>query len=277
MANHEINKLLVVVVLYNLRLEESSSLISLNQNCLLTDVLIYDNSLDNLNQNSKNFFQYLNIKYIHDPSNPGVSKAYNSAVEYAFQNNKSFILLLDQDTFLPKNALEIYLNAAIKNQEIKLFAPCLKFNDKIYSPCNYYMHKGFHKNKFKMGVNSLKDVNFLNSGLLLNIHAFKQTGGYDENIRLYFSDFEFINRFKKYYKSYFLIDLVCLHELASTDKTDLNKALNRFVIYCTDAKMAAKSKLLWFQYCITLGLRSLKLSFHFMNFNFFKIFYSKFI
>jgi len=277
MMENEYNKLLVVIVIYNLDIRKCVSLISLNSNRIYTDVIVYDNSLNNLNQNQFDDFTYLNIKYVHNADNPGVSKAYNFAAEYAVKNNKALLLLLDQDTYLPVDALSKYIAAARFNKDVALFAPLLKFNDKIYSPCNYYMHKGFHKNSFNAGINSLKNINFLNSGLLIRVNAFNLTGGYDENIRLYFSDFEFINRFKTHYKKYILLDFICLHELASTDKSDLNKALERFKIYCSDAKNASKSFLLKLQYFITLGLRAVKLSVYFRSNRFIKVFYTFFL
>ena len=41
------------------------------------------------------------IHYISDPTNPGVSKAYNVGFELARQLNKKWLLLLDQDTVFP--------------------------------------------------------------------------------------------------------------------------------------------------------------------------------
>lgn len=276
MAN-DYSELLVVVIIYNLDVRKCSSLISLNANSGYLDVVVYDNSLNNINNNKFDDFTYLNIKYIHNPNNPGVSKGYNFAAQYALKKNKPFLLLLDQDTYLPVDALNKYLAAARFNNEIALFAPFLNFNDKIYSPCNYFMHKGFHKHIFKLGINNLKNINFLNSGLLIRVDAFNIAGGYDENIRLYFSDFEFINRFKTHYKKYFLLDLTCLHELASADKSDLNKALERFEMYCSDGRNASKSFLLKFQYFITVGLRAIKLSVYFKNSMFIKVFYTFFL
>ncbi|HWW41767.1 glycosyltransferase [Pedobacter sp.] len=272
-----VKDILIVVVIYNTPLEESLSLISLDQNCLKSDVFIYDNSLISNYQNHLVSFRNLNIKYVHDATNPGVSKAYNTAADFAFNNKKKLLLLLDQDTCLPENGIKEYLKAVNANPKMNLFAPMLKFNDKIYSPCNYYIHRGSHKKQFNTGVNSLKYTNFLNSGLLIKVDAFFKVKGYDENIRLYFSDFEFVNRFKKEYQEYYLVDMICNHELSSTDMSDAFKALQRFKIYCEDAKRASKSISLRLQYFITLSLRAVKLSLYFKDLKFIMIFFSDFI
>lgn len=273
----EVQDILAVVVLFDQTIEESATLISLDKNDVPLDVLLYDNSSEAQSLPMVGTFNNLRITYLHDPTNPGVSRAYNTAADYALSKGKLCLLLLDQDTHLPPEALNKYLKGINEFENVKLFAPFLKFNGLVYSPCNYFMHKGFHKKTFNLGLNSFKKTNFLNSGLFIALDAFIKAGGYDENIRLYFSDFEFINRFKKYYGDYVLLDIDCAHELASTDRSSEVKALTRFKYYCSDGRAASKGGLLWLQYFITLGLRSFKLAIYFRNFAFSRVFWTYFI
>jgi len=76
-----------IIVLYNTRVTESKTISSLNEALTISntylDVIVYDNSLNRTAD--KNNFKYgrLNIRYVHDPSNAGVSKAYNWGAKYA--------------------------------------------------------------------------------------------------------------------------------------------------------------------------------------------------
>ena len=89
---------LAVVVLYNVSLNDSQTLNSLKALDSLginLKLLIYDNSPQQQNHESTQW------DYVHDSTNEGLTKAYNTAVELAKKNNCEWLLLLDQDTHLP--------------------------------------------------------------------------------------------------------------------------------------------------------------------------------
>ena len=71
-------------------------------------VSIYDNSENAMISESELLYlkTVLDINYIHDGSNRGLNVIYESE----FRNlNTDYILLLDDDTFLPSNYLSIFL------------------------------------------------------------------------------------------------------------------------------------------------------------------------
>jgi rhamnosyltransferase len=258
-----------VLVLYKIRLEESSSFITLTESLkkleASIDLIIYDNSPSPI-QNS-NIFQKENwiIHYIHDPSNPGVSKAYNEGSKIGQKLGKKWILLLDQDTTFPLDIFAKYFNAIQKSKPQNIVAPYLfqEYPSVLLSPSGYKFKRGFplkDNNQPKSGENFFYGRTLLSSGLLINLKIFKDLGGYNENLKLDFSDFYFIDKFRKLYSSFYLIDSQCLHRLSRSEETSLEKSLIRFSICCQAAHHFPESTLEFLQVVFYLFLRSCKLS-----------------
>lgn len=271
----------IVIVLYNTKLENSITFKSLNdclkeENSSKIDLIIYDNSVDD-QEIKHSDFPLWNITYVHDKSNPGVSKAYNEAAKIATASGKEWILLTDQDTEFPKNAISKYIESVNTYSDIKLFAPYLKSGEINFSPSKYYFSRGFIWEKPLIGIHSFKNKTLLNSGIFVNLSAFNSIGGYNEKVQLYFSDFEFVNRFKQKHDLFCLIDLVCKHELSDVVKIDESAAKKRFYYYCEGGYQSATSKLNFAQLFITIFLRSIKLSLKYKNFVFLKIFSKRYI
>src|SRR5260221_11839723 len=78
-----------------------------------------------------------NIHYQHNPSNPGVSKAYNKGFECAKIQNKKWILLADQDTEFPIDAFDKYLRSQ-KESGCSIVVPKLIDQVGIVSPLKFY-------------------------------------------------------------------------------------------------------------------------------------------
>ena len=116
----EIESILVVVVIYRMPVASTTAWTSLlpNSNKMKRlDVLFYDNSPSPQHVPEQ---PYLNVHYIHDHRNPGVSTAYNSAAKLAKHLNKGWLLLLDQDTEWNQAALSMYLETAASHAEAKV-------------------------------------------------------------------------------------------------------------------------------------------------------------
>jgi len=272
-------KFVAVIVLYNLLFEESMSLFSLNQCCAdlndKFDVIIYDNSPEQ-NPYDLTHYKWLNvIEYKWDKKNSGVSAAYNYAAEFSKKLNKEYLIVLDQDSNLSLNYLDEAIRQTGSNPSINLFAPILKYNDKIYSPCKYLYYKAWHFNDVSLGIRKLKHETLLNSGLIIKLSFFNQIGGFNPMVKLYFSDFEFINRARKYTSNYYCLNSICMHDLGSTEQINKPVALSRFRYYCNGAIMSIKSEnvieYLWVTFFIFL--RSVKLSIQFKDIAFLNTFF----
>lgn len=263
--------LLAVIVVYQQRLADSRSFQSLRVAAaaasMQVDLFVYDNSPAAQSPPSDPAFA---IHYRHDPSNPGVSKAYNAAADFAAETGKTWMLLLDQDTMLPPNTFAAY--AAATNMDQALLAPRLWENGRLYSPCRYFFGRGFHLRNISAGSHSLDHRNLLNSGLCIRLDLFERAGRFNEKIPLYFSDFEFINRVRHVAPTFAVVDLDCQHTLADVRGRDLAAAQRRFRYYAAGAATSAGSFVDRFVLACGVGLRALKLTLTFGSVSFMGIF-----
>lgn len=279
-----INDIFAVVVTYNSLFQGSDTMRSLNLSLQKTnkrlDILIYDNSP--INQHA--YYDGLTldrfkITYLSDISNPGVSAAYNTAAKIAKKHDKKWILLLDQDTNFSENIFDAYTGAiSAYSHDIKLFVPILKLKDgRIFSPSRYKLKRGFMLKNISPGLHNLKSLSPVNSGMLIDIKAFFEVGGYNEKVRLDFSDFQFIERFKRSFTTLYVVDSVALQDF-SDEEINLNSALSRFKIYNECASQIENKSLA--DHFIYLGItfnRSLKLVGKFRNLSFIKAWYTHYV
>lgn len=170
--------------------------------------------------------------YVHDPSNGGLGCAYNTACRYAEAEGYEWLLLLDQDTTFPPNAIDKYEKAIVTHPEIDMIAPRHMVNNgKFLSPTRYRMKTSHLQNYAPTGTVAFKDACPINSGLLVSVKSFIKAGGYDELVWLDFSDIRFIEKFRKHYNTFYVIpDLVCQQNYSGLD-TDPEKVFRRFCIY----------------------------------------------
>ncbi|WP_265427122.1 glycosyltransferase [Chryseobacterium sp. YIM B08800] len=198
------------------------------------NIFIYDNTdIDEWDVSvHENEFESVNIKYEHNKNNPGISYAYNQIADYALQYGYEYIVFLDQDTKLPIDFYETYINY-IENKNFEIAVPIIMTGDKIFSPSIYtnFRCKNFdninEKNSFS------KNITCINSGLLIKTDLFFLVGGYNEKLRLDFCDHEFINRILKVVAQINLIPIQ-LHQTFSTETNSVDKALFRYDIFLHD-------------------------------------------
>ncbi|WP_018617642.1 hypothetical protein [Spirosoma luteum] len=275
---------LIVIVLYNFNLYDSITYKCLEEAFVRKskqkiDLFIYDNSpvadihLGEFTSNSK-----FNLLYLHDPSNPGVSRAYNRAADWAKSKDKKLLLVLDQDTKLPAEGLVCYAQAVTSFPEFPLYAPQVYSGGILYSPCRYVFQKGSNLKGIDPGVHQTRYRSVINSGLLINLFAFHKVGGYDDEVQLYFSDHVFFDRIKKYFPRFVVIKCRLEHQLSSVDYNDLSTALIRFAYYSRGARQAShNNNYQYAKHSIMVGLRSLAMSYRFRSLQFLSVFKENFL
>lgn len=206
---NQINDLLILVVVYNKEPGTSAAIQSIesirSNNDLSFKVLIHDNS-----KNSSKSFEALNFLYKNNPSNVGVSGAYNSACEVAEKRGCSWMLLLDQDTSFDNSLLNEFLHH--------------RDGADVCVPQVYYQNK-------KMSPSS---KSFINSGLFVSIATFKSVGGYNERLRLDYTDVDFSNRLHQSSARFVELDARLDHQL-DFYRYSLEEAMHRFLIFLEDA------------------------------------------
>lgn len=223
---------LIIIVLYNKELNDVKPFnyfknLESHNNIF---IILYDNSP--IPHNIDHSYNY--VKYIHNPQNEGISKAYNVGAEYALKYNYDWLILFDQDTEITDNYLSLLEDSINQFPNVNLFAPIVHNTNGIMSPkiCKYFRPS---ENLTKTGLNRLDNVAIINSGLVVSVSSFFKCGGYNNDTFLDFADYQFIERIQKIESSFVIFDSHLMQDF-SNDETSIPKLLNRFEIYCNCLK-----------------------------------------
>lgn len=273
-----VDQLLVVIVLYNASLSDSESYESIAEgfrpfatNNQRVDLMVVNNGPLPIDRPVDE--EVFRLHFVEQLDNPGVSKAYNMAGKLANRLQKTWLLLLDQDTRLPPDFWSRYNQSLNCYPAVPIHAPKLYAGGVLVSPCAYRYYRGHLLNGITSGANPVQGRNVLNSGLLVNVEAFQRVGGYDESVQLYFSDFVFFNRIKRVCDTFAVVDVDLLHDLSSSDYSSEPTAMNRFLLYCQGAYAAAKGgQIRSILYFLTVGARSLVMGRRFSTWAFTRVF-----
>lgn len=275
-----INKILAIVVVYNKTIIQSDSIMSLNNDLMQLeqklDVYIYDNSLAPTDLPELERINF--VCYNHDSSNAGVSRAYNEGVKYASSIGKEWVLLLDQDTKFEKGAIECYIQSLEAYPEIKLFCPLILLeNSIIFSPFRRKLKRGVSLRHVNFVKYDLKKFSPVNSGMLINIGSFIECGGYNDAVKLDFSDLEFIERFSKKNGSFLLIRTKAIQDF-SNNETNVDSLNRRFLFFCQGARNCEKRTLLdKIEYLIVVFVRATMLTIRTKKIVFYRTFLNEYL
>jgi GT2 family glycosyltransferase len=261
------NDFLVVLILYEVQLQNSSAFDSITRAMkdLKGSLFIYDNSFQPQVCGSSQW----DITYIHDPSNSGVSKAYNIGFQRAKELNKKWMLLTDQDTIFPDDFFDRLWKTVAEKPAGELFMPRVKSKSTFISPYRFKWGRGFSSSILKHGIYSADKFKFINSGLLISTDLFQKCNGYDERFPLDFSDLAFIERVFQHQRYFFVIKATCIQQLSSDDQ-NLNRVLVRYGFYLEGSKLFGKEYHSGFYLFVNRIFRSIKLSLRFRTTKFMK-------
>lgn len=235
-------RVLAVMVCYRTDIPQTATLTSLSVGLATADarldLFIYDNSPqaghDCLEIIGSNF----SADYRHDPTNPGVSRAYNEGALLARERGKQWLLLLDQDTTFPIDALAAYARALVDQPEAQMIVPILRSGAVIVSPCRFVAGFGLPLQTPLSGRLSLSGHSVLNSGMLIRLETFQSIGGFNERIPLDFADHDFCRRYADRYEWVQVLPVACQHGFADREATTIAKDLHRFSYFCRGARQS---------------------------------------
>ncbi len=233
-----LSELLIVVVFYKTKPRDAVALTSLNaalrDSTTAPHIFMYDNSPD------PSPLVRENATYVHDPDNGGVSRAYNRASDHASRMNKKWMLLLDQDTSVSVSLFSQMIEALSRHPLSPVFVPRIIDKKGLLSPFRFQFGRG--KRITTIGeIAPLRPYRFINSGLFVRQSAFSAAGGYDERIRLDFSDISFGNRLEKVTDHFVVLDVSLQHSFSDNEHLYVEDALARFRNYCAAALLMAKA------------------------------------
>lgn len=214
----------------------------------------------------------MKIKYHHDPSNPGVSKAYNEGVKIAVELNKKWLLLADQDTEFPFSIFSDYSHAIQQHPQITIFAPHMIDSLGLLSPFQLIWGKGSRLKAIDIPLQSFKNCKTINSGMLISVGAFQRAGGYDERFPLDYSDISFSERLAGHDSNFVLIQSTCYHHFSATSGiSDMLSEIERFQLFCKAVTLYKKISNQFVILSLIILPRALKLSFQLKTFIFIRI------
>ena len=236
MNRHDV---LFVLVLYRCNLSSSKTFQTLIKEEKLA-LFIYDNSPTP----SDDWVKYQGMtQYVSDPSNSGLSAAYNKAANYAKLHGFKWIMLLDQDTSFTPDALDVYEKAVNEHTDIEMFVPKhILTNGKYISPTKYLFKTSYPQKKVKEGRLTFKEACPINSGILVSTKSFFEAGGYDDDVVLDFSDIRFIEKYRKHHKLFCCINVVCIQDF-SINEGNPQKLMGRFNLFLKSAKACKRENL----------------------------------
>jgi rhamnosyltransferase len=226
------DSVLFVIVLYKRTLKDVPAYQTV-QSCPGAQMLyVYDNSPEAQPVTSSA------IIYHHDKRNPGVSRAYNSALAVAQRLNKTWLLLLDQDTQIPQEALSSYAQAVAAFTSHHIFTLRMRDGERIVSPYRQVFGRGRSVRNVSPGPLPLSRFHIINSGMLIRSSIFSAAGGYDEDFPLDFSDVAFCDRLKKVVDTFVVAEGNGIHHLSGNDPTiSINDGHVRFAAYAEAAML----------------------------------------
>jgi hypothetical protein len=232
----------IIIVNWNTKTDAARCLRSIYQNCTLkSEVIVIDNdSQDGSYAYLKKHFP--KIKLIRNSKNYGYAKANNQGIKIAKQK---LILILNPDTQIQKNTIELLVDFYKKNKNIGAVVPLLLNEDKsiqyfyhrklptigflfaslIY---NYTPYKNFPaaKKLFLLDLDFKSDTQIEQAAgvcILTSKSTVKKIGGlFDNNLPIFLNDVDFSKRLQNNKLSIFLIpkSLIIHSKSSSTGKLD---------------------------------------------------------
>ncbi len=230
--NNQKEKIVCAVVVYGINISECMVYKTfIKRNLSKIDcLLVFDNS-------PISHYEEIHLangvfEYYWNPKNPGVSVNYNKAAEYAVENNYKWILLLDQDTTFPSDAWDLYNRGLEDHPDVLMFVPKHRImTGKYISPSRPFRSL---LNKVPSGFYDINKFEVINSGLMIRVDKFIEAGGYNASVELDFSDFQFVERIRRFIRNVLVLDIECLQDFSNMEN-DKGKLLKRFEKYCDGA------------------------------------------
>jgi GT2 family glycosyltransferase len=173
------------------------------------------------------------VVYFHNPGNPGISVAYNHMAKMARQDGHEWMVFLDQDTKLPGAAVQHYLQAIVSQPDLQIKCPVLVVDNYQFSPTLFQNMRSSVIERFNPGIYPLQKMTIANSGMLVHLPLFFEVGGYDEKLRIDFTDTAFIEKVKRKTPTFEVLPFDCLHDF-SDKGSNSQAAISRFMLYATD-------------------------------------------
>jgi len=192
-----------------------------------------------------------NIKYIHNPSNPGFGAAHNIAIEKAIKEDSKYHFIINPDIHFDEDVIASMVNYMYDNEGVGMMMPQVLNGDDTVQNLPKLLPKPSHilwrklkkpKKAYDSFINNYelrfvpKDMVYnapVLSGCftLLNLEAIKEIGMYDDRYFMYFEDWDLSRRMHQKYKTIYFPKVSVYHGYES----GANKNRKLFMIFIKSA------------------------------------------
>lgn len=229
-------KLKIVVVVFNIEMKNSPTLLSLAEQKTPSfspaELIIYDNSFASVYDSEiinllKNEFV---VSYKHTPQNLTLREIYNLEIKEIKESD--YILFLDDDTDLPANYLLTSYSYINSHPEVNLFSPLIYVHDRLYSPHRSYSYFNMPLTNVTVGVVSTKNRSVINSGIIVAGRYFIKSGFlYPDFVDFYGTDRVFFDHYASLHEDYCVMNIPVQHDVSNHPQNscseDYSRVLNR--------------------------------------------------
>lgn len=213
---------LLVVVLYGKQVKEANTFRSLfdfdshllQGRCRLQ---VWDNSpqpLDPAEVNDLcNHLHWADVTYHHNEGqNIPLSTLYNRTIQLLRLDE--ILVILDDDSLFDSRLFQEADRSIAEHPDVDLFLPVVYNGHDIVSPAAMRLFKGHYLHNVQSGLMSTRHRTAINSGMMIRARYLKNDfEGYDERIRFYFTDNDFMSRYRASHSHFYVIDYQLRHKL----------------------------------------------------------------
>lgn len=222
-------KVLSIIVTYNFEPWLDKCLQSLLNSSYPSDILVIDNksSDDTITCIEQNYPQ---IKLIKNTTNYGFGKANNQGIEMALTEGYDYVFLINQDTWIDKDCLQILMHHV--DPEIGILSPL------HYDGSEKQLDQGF-----AIYIQSSKKIgdiyysNFINAAFwLISTSTIKKVGQFSPIFYHYGEDVDFANRIRYFnLKIGYVKEAQAYHDRSNRIVTNEKFVKSEFVYFLTEA------------------------------------------
>jgi GT2 family glycosyltransferase len=191
-------------------------------------VFVYDNS-----PVATEPFTTQDVVYHHDPSNGGLSAAYNAALSYAAQEGYQWLLLLDQDSELLREFVDQVHAATCEyasREDVVAIVPHVFSGNRHVSPSSVSLGELRPYSPQTTGIAS-GEITAINSGAVLRVSFLKSLGGFDARFWLDYLDHWLFRRIYCEGKKVLVLPATINHDLSVCEyRTQVSAARYRSIL-----------------------------------------------
>lgn len=145
--------------------------------------------------------EFAGVKYLALPENLGFAGGFNTGIQYCMQNNAQWIWLLNNDTTVAPESLDVLIAQAIQHPEAAVFGAAVHYDDVVSGPgqIDFLRAKTYLRPLKDFDSKAITSEWLSGSNLLLRCTALVDENYiFDPGYFLYFEDTEFCTRIRKH-------------------------------------------------------------------------------